>query len=139
MDRQLRKLDKKVQIRIARASIRAAAKPMIEAAKRLVPYDLSDPDGPDGYHLRDYIRLQLEPKRTRFSEAEFRLGPARVTTNGGARKIEGGLGPSAKAPNYAQIVERDKPFLRPAFDNHHLGFIKEFKAQMLKKITRALK
>lgn len=139
LDAQLAKLDKKVQIRFARSAMRFAAKPMMADAKSLVPYDLNDPDGPDGYHLRDYMRLQLEPKRSRKTEAEFRLGPARATSGNPLRAIFGGLGKTSKSPNYAQIVERESPYLRPAFDKNVNSFITRFKEQMTKKIERALR
>lgn len=120
-------------VKILRSAVRAAIKPMLAEAKNRAPYDEDDTDG---YHLRDAMRIQTEPKRSRKNTVEFRLGPARET-GGKNTIIKGGLGKSAKAPNYAQIAERLTPFLRPAFDNNYRKFISLLKSGLQKKIEKA--
>ena len=138
LENSLRQLENKVAINLLRAAVRKAAAPMLTTARRLVPYDINDPDGPDGYHLRDYMRLQLEPRKYRDSEVEYRLGPARLS-QGGDYKIAGGLGKSVKSPNYAHLVEKVTPYLRPAFDRNKGRFLVIFRAELRKGLTRTFK
>ena len=126
-------------VKVLRAAIRESAKPMIAKAKQKVTYDFKDPDGPDGYHLKDNIKLQMEPKRSRRMLAQYRLGAARVTTKEGPYKIEGGLSKSSRAPNYAQLLEKEKPWLRPAFDEEYRGFLSGFAAILRKRIESTAK
>lgn len=133
LEAQLLKLKARTGNNVLRAAVRKAAKPMLEKAKRLVAYDLNDRDG---YHLRDNMRLQSERKKNRTNTVEFRLGPARVVEGG---VTVGGLSKRRNAPNYAFLVEKEQPFLRPAFDQEYQGFIELFKTELAKGIERAAK
>ena len=141
LEQSLKQLEARVAVNILRAAIRKAAKPMIATAIRLAPYDTYDPDGPDGYHLRDHIKLQAEPKRTRRSFADFRLGPQRVRSGEQypGYPIEGGLSTNKNAPNYALIAEKKTPYLRPAFDRHYRQFTQDFATELDKGIKRKFK
>lgn len=104
---------------IMRSSVRLAFKPMVEAAKRLVPLSSAD-ENDDGYHLREAIGLKLVPKSRRLrrrgvrSSVHYFLGPHRETDAEG--NIRGGLSEHPRAPNYAAIQEERSPYLRPALD-----------------------
>ena len=139
LDEALNELGTDTSVKILRATIRESAKPMIAKAKQKVEYDLYDPDGPDGYHLRDHIKLQAEPKRSRKMFAQYRLGAARKTTTEGPYRIEGGLSKGSRAPNYAQLLEKEKPWLRPAFDEEYRGYLSGFKNILKKRIERTAK
>ena len=114
----LRKVDQKVSIKATRAALRFAVKPAIAKAKQLVPYDAGA--DADQYHLRDTIGVRLETKRNRGGNATaMRFGAHRQTLPAGdtsGYRIAGGLGKGVKAPNYAQLVNDETPFLEPAIE-----------------------
>ena len=137
--RMLREIDNQVgSVRMLRGSVRYAAAPMLSEMKRRVPYE-NPPT--DDYHLRDYMRLQLEPKRRRQrSEVQFRLGPARVTSDGvDGYRIKGGLSKNPKAPNYAHLVEKQTHWMQSSFDQEAPTFVRLFARNVQKRAINALK
>ena len=135
LEQQLLKLDAATGVRVLRLAVRKGAAPMLASAKRWVPYDYNSDDG---YHLRDAMALAIEPKRTRTTEAQYRLGPKRESRGG---RIVGGLDPkNPKSPNYAGIVHnKSVAFLAIAFDTNYKNFLSTFKEELAKSIARAIK
>lgn len=134
----LRKLDDQAtNIRTLRGALRFAAKPAIERAKQLVPYDST---GDDSYHLRDTIGLRAESKKNRGGNATImRFGAHRQTLPAGdpsGYRIAGGLGKSVRAPNYAQLVNDDKPFLEPAVEQTLPQMLARFAEKLNKQIAK---
>lgn len=136
--RMLREIgDTAYSVRAMRGAIRFAHTPMHSAMRNRVPY--KSPDNND-YHLRDFIRLQLSPKRFRKTAAEFRLGPARETGDGlNGYKIKGGLNKSARAPNYAQLTEAEDHWMERSFDQEAPTFVRLFAKNLQNRAEKALK
>ena len=132
----LEKVDQRVSLRVIRASQRFAIKPAIERAKSIVRFD-GNADG-DGYSLRDNIGVRAEKKRARAGNATvMRFGAHRQTTGADdttGYKIEGGLGKGAGAPNYAQLVNKETPFLLPALDVNE--YLKRFGDKIIAAVSK---
>ena len=135
----LEKVDQKVSIRTIRAAQRFAMKPAIERAKQLVPYAGDDADG-DSYHLRDSIGLRSESKKNRGGNATvMRFGAHRQTLSAddtSGYKIAGGLTKAARAPNYASLVNDEKPFLVPAVEQTLDQVVARFGDKLLKAVSK---
>ncbi len=130
--RGLRRVEQRTAVKEIRAAVRQGAKPMIASAKARVPYDGNE--DADGYSLRDSIKLRSEKKRNRSgTQVQFRLGPQRETAGPGdppGYAISGGLGPGIGAPNYAQLIEEETPFLEPAFDSNFEDYLRRFAVKL---------
>lgn len=125
--------DEAAAVRSLRRACRKAATPTLKALERAVPY--LSPDPVNDYHLRDFMKMQLEQKRLRKTAAEFRIGPARVTSepgDGSNRKIVGGLSDSEKAPNYAIVLEKQRAWMLPVFNSQVSTMIRLFAAEARK-------
>ena len=131
-------VEQKVSLRVIRGALRFAAKPTIERAQQLVPYD-DDPDA-DEFHLRDTIGLRAESKKNRAGNAtSMRFGAHRQTLPAGdpsGYKIAGGLGKSAKAPNHAQLVNDDVPFLMPAVESTSAQLVARFGEKIRQSVSK---
>lgn len=135
----LEKVEQNVSIRTLRAAQRFAMKPAIERAKQLVPYGSDDADG-DGYHLRDSIGVRSESKKNRGGNATvMRFGAHRQTLSGddsSGYKIAGGLTKAAQAPNYASLINDEKPFLVPAVEQTLDQVVARFGDKLLKAVSK---
>ena len=140
LESKLVELGAAVGLRVMRAAIRKAAQPMIRSMKSLAPYDENDTNG---YHLRDSIGLNAEPKRRRRYLVQFRLGARRQTAdsnNGNGEtggRIIGGLSNSSRSPIYDVVIESNTPFVRPAFDQNVGRFLVIFRRELRRGIERA--
>lgn len=133
--KKLRNVDQRVSLRVIRGALRYGAKPAIERAKQLVPVDSSA--GADDYSLKDSIGLRAERKKNRAGNAtSMRFGAHRVTSDGGAYAIKGGLNKGAKAPNYASLVEDETPFLKPAIEQTADQVIRRFGDKIVQSVSK---
>ena len=129
--------DQATNIRVLRGALRFAAKPAIERAKQLVPYQSVDDDN---YHLRDSIGVRAESKKNRKGNATvMRFGAHRQSIPAGdpsGYRIAGGLSKSARAPNYAGIVNKETPFLEPAIEQTLPQMLDRFAEKLNKQIHK---
>lgn len=134
--RALHRVEQKTSIRVTRAALRFAAKPAIERAKQLVPYDGTEEA--DTYSLRDSIGVRLETKKNRAGNAtSMRFGAHRETlADDSGYKIAGGLNKGAKAPNYASLVNDETPFLMPAIEQTLPEILRRFGAKITESVNR---
>lgn len=136
--RSLGRVEQRTSLRVIRSALRFAAKPAIAKAKLLVPVDSGA--GADDYHLRDTIGLRAESKKNRAGNAtSMRFGAHRQTLPAGdssGYKIAGGLSKSAKAPNYAQLVNKDKPFLMPAIESTAPMIVQRFGSKITESVSK---
>ena len=136
--RALGRVEQRTSLRVIRSALRFAVKPAEDKAKQLIPVD-SGPDS-DDYHLRDSIGLRAESKKNRAGNAtSMRFGAHRQTLPAGdpsGYKIAGGLGKSAKAPNYAQLVNKDKPFLMPAIESTAPMIVQRFGSKITESVAK---
>jgi HK97 gp10 family phage protein len=119
MERLLKQLGPEVASKIGDQSLRAAAKPIIAEAKRLVPVRTGK--------LRDSLTVVIERKRkdddTRLAVIGFKKPTSRI-----AHLIEFG---TSKMPAH--------PFLRPALDSKADEALQEMGKVMARGITREAK
>lgn len=134
--RALEGVEQKTSIRVTRSALRFAAKPAVERAKQLVAYDNSAND--DGYHLRDTIGLKAESKKNRAGNATtMRFGAHRQTTDSSSQyRIAGGLGKSIRAPNHAQLVNKETPFLEPAINSTLPQILRRFGEKIKQSVSK---
>jgi len=124
---------------VQRSAARAAGRELAADMARRVPRDQDDDDD---YSLAENMQVRAEPKQTRDSEVQFRVGPSRETATEADRygkagyKIKGGLNRGKSAPNYASLVEADTPFMRPAFDAGADGMVRTFRTTLGKRLER---
>ena len=133
--KKLRLVEQRVSLRVIRGALRYGAKPAIEKAQQLVPVDSSSTS--DDYSLKDSIGVRAERKRDRAGNAtSMRFGAHRVTSDGGAYAIKGGLNKGAKAPNYASLVEDETPFLKPAIEQTANQVVKRFGEKIVQSVSK---
>jgi len=140
LDKAIGQIDVKLARKEMRAVVRELGKPMLAEAKRRVPY-AGTRKGPRGdtFSLRDFLRIRLSPgrARNRISQVLFDVGVFRAPATSKdpkGYKVAGGLSRNARAPNYAQIIEAQQPFLRPAFDSHAGKFLRNIRGELAKRI-----
>lgn len=143
LKKTFRRLGNVVAVRTMRSALRFGFKSTVEAAKAAVPYD-GNADS-DGYSLRANMRMQLQPARVQRlvgTGALYRLGPARVTATASDSPryaISGGLGTSKKAPNYAQIIHEQKPFIDIAVRQTTQQAVKRVGESLVRAVKRLVR
>ena len=140
LESKLVELGAAVGVRVLRAAIRRAAQPIIRSMQSLAPFDENDTNG---YHLRDSIGLNIEPRRRRRYLVQFRLGARRQTVEANSPearagyRIIGGLSRSSRSPIYDLVAENNTPFIRPGFDQNVGRFLVTFRRELTRGIERA--
>lgn len=135
--KKLKRVEQRASLRVIRAALRFGMKPTIEKSKQLVKFD-SSADG-DEFHLRDTIGLRAESKKNRAGNAtSMRFGAHRqaLPDSSSGYKIAGGLGKSAKAPNHAQLVNKEKPFLLPALEQTKTEVVRRFGKKLMDSVKK---
>lgn len=128
--RKLKKLPTRIVARSIRKPIREAGKPMVKTAKQLATRETGT--------LQKSIGIGLKTFR-RTGAVQIRLGPRKSIT---------GVGPDGrerKPFKYAHLVEfgNDKlparPFMRPAWEQHHKRVVKSLSKAILAAVEREAK
>lgn len=135
---KLLEAEQRTSLRVIRGALRFGLKPTITMAKQLVAVDTSE--DADDYSLRDSIGVRAERKKNRAGNATtMRFGAHRETADPGDTSgyaIKGGLSKNTKAPNYAGLVEKDKPFLLPSIERTSSLVVRRFGDRFVQSVNK---
>lgn len=138
LQKQLKQLGKETQPKVLRSAVRAAFKPVLEAAKAKVPVDSGE--------LQAGIALATAKTKTGvaagllISSKTTALKQARVAAAAfGEAQLDGAPGRRWHLTELGTKHSPPQPFLRPAIDENAQTVLAGFIATLKKKIQQALR